>query len=240
MRIISIQIINKKNAGCKMIKDKGKTKRVFTGKELIRFIEIVKGHRYETAFLLMLTTGIAPSELVALRWRDIREYHAIINKRGRFKNGIMAFAPYTKVSNKIRPIPLNRTVFNLLDVKMKKQIVCCSIPQEFRELVFLTERGYPYHIPDLIRSFNRLVAKEFNSPKMCILQNTAQFFIETQTRALVAKCILGNGEYGYVDYEPNERAIVGYGIQIINSKWDKLLEDSKKYKICRFFGTDNT
>lgn len=58
-----------------VIKPKGqppKETRSLTPKEQADFLELIKGSKYETFFRIMLFCGLRPSEVLNLRWTDIR------------------------------------------------------------------------------------------------------------------------------------------------------------------------
>lgn len=159
-----------------MSKIKGKTTETFSEEQIFDFINSISQHRYRTAFLLMLTAGLSARELVGLRWQDLNSYCAFIQGYGTFKNGVYEFTEYDKFNSKFRVVPLITCIAEELYLLKQERIKDKSVQAVYQTLVFLTDKGKPYQITDLIRNFNRLYYNIY-SPQMCILQNTAKMYM---------------------------------------------------------------
>jgi integrase len=155
-------------------KQKKKEIRVLTLQEQSDFIEAIKGHRLEAAFILDLFTGLRVGELVALKWSDIDLKEGILKVRENVqrirvegassKTQLIYGEPKTEKGK--RSIPLLEEVVQILKEHKKRQLeeeVKAGPLYEGKDkeerLIFCTELGKQLEIRNLQRTFYLLIEK---------------------------------------------------------------------------------
>ncbi|WP_130806480.1 tyrosine-type recombinase/integrase [Senegalia massiliensis] len=161
---------------CKSIKLPKKVKEesftVFTLDEQKQFIEGIKDHKYEMAFLLNLSTGLRLGELLALKWDDIDFTNntltinksikrvTFVDKEGKRNNRIIEQTPKTESSNRTVPIPDN--IINKLKKYKVKQLETKLKNKEFYEeknYIFCDKYGHPLDPKNIPRNFKSVLKK---------------------------------------------------------------------------------
>lgn len=139
-----------------------------------RFLEHALPTRYGVLFALALTTGLRPSEYLALRWSDFCwEDETVTVKRTLEKGRGWTFAP-TKRARSRRQVKLESWVAHRLrHLYRREQSIPDSSPPTTRP-IFRTRRGQPINSDSLAREFKRLLG-EAGLPPMCLysLRHTA-------------------------------------------------------------------
>lgn len=161
---------------CKSIRLPKETKTesytVFTLDEQMKFLEAIKGHKYEVAFKLALGTGLRLGELLALKWTDIDFINntvtvnksikrvTYVDKNGKRENKIIEQTPKTETSYRTIPIPEN--IINDLKLYMKKQTKYKKDNKEFyndNDYIFCDKFGNPLDPKLLPRNFKSVLKK---------------------------------------------------------------------------------
>lgn len=162
---------------CKSIRLPKETKSesytVFTLDEQMKFLEAIRGHKYEMAFKLNLGTGLRLGELLALKWTDIDFINntltvnksikrvTFVDKNGNRENKIIEQTPKTETSYRTIPIPKN--IMNNLKLYMKKQSAIEKENEEFYnnsvDYIFCNKFGNPLDPKLLPRNFKSVLRK---------------------------------------------------------------------------------
>ena len=148
--------------------------RVLPPQDARRFLEHALPTRYGVLFALALTTGLRPSEYLALRWSDFCwEDETVTVKRTLEKGRGWTFAP-TKRARSRRQVKLESWVaYRLRHLYRREQSIPDSSPPTARP-IFRNRRGQPINSDSLAREFKRLLG-EAGLPPMCLysLRHTA-------------------------------------------------------------------
>ncbi len=144
---------------------------VFTLEEQEKFLQAIKGHKYELAFKLNLGTGLRLGELLALKWTDIDFINntvsvnksikrvTFVDKDGNRENKIIEQTPKTKTSYRTVPIPEN--IMKELKTYMKKQYRFKKDNEFYNDndYIFCDEFGNPLDPKLLPRNFKSILKK---------------------------------------------------------------------------------
>jgi integrase len=155
--------------------------RVLAPDEARRFLSLALPTKYGTLFALALTTGLRPSEYLALRWSDFcPEDETVTVKRTLEKGRGWTFAP-TKRARSRRQVKLESWVaYRLRHLYRREQSIPDSSPPTARP-IFRTRRGQPINSDSLAREFKRILGEAGLEPmRLYDLRHTAA------TLALVA------------------------------------------------------
>ena len=139
-----------------------------------RFLEHALPTRYGVLFALALTTGMRPSEYLALRWSDFCwEKETVTVKRTLEKGRGWTFAP-TKRARSRRQVKLESWVARRLwHLYIRERSRPDSSPPTARP-IFLTRRGQPINSDSLAREFKRLLHEAALPPlRLYDLRHTA-------------------------------------------------------------------
>ncbi len=139
-----------------------------------RFLEHALPTRYGLLFALALTTGLRPSEYLALRWSDINwEKKTVTVARTLEKGRGWTFAP-TKRARSRRQVKLESWVARRLwHLYIRERSVPDSSPPTARP-IFRTRRGQPINSDSLAREFKRLLDEAALPPlRLYDLRHTA-------------------------------------------------------------------
>ncbi|MCC5910054.1 MAG: site-specific integrase [Clostridiaceae bacterium] len=147
-------------------KDKKEIK-VLTTEEQRKFIETIKGHRLEAAFLLNISTGVRVGELLGLTWNNVNFNEGtikIIQTVGRVKNqetgrsSLQFDTPKTEKSKRVIPL-LPQVITALEKHKTLQQEHMTTIGEGYApyNLVFCTELGNPIDPKNYDRSFKGIL-----------------------------------------------------------------------------------
>ena len=110
------------------------------------FLKYAKGHRYENQYRFILQTGLRTGELTALKWSDIdfEKRKLSVNRSmdyRKFQGGWGIGEPKTKSGKRI--IPLTEEAIRILLDQRSKNSRLKMIQMEWREYVFLSDKGMP-------------------------------------------------------------------------------------------------
>ncbi len=146
--------------------------RVLKPDEARRFLEHALATRYGVLFALALTTGLRPSEYLALRWSDIDwEKKTVTVVRTLVKGSGWSFSPTKRPSSR-RQVKLETWVASQLRQLVALDTV--SPDSDAAQQVFKTRCGRPMNSDYLAREFKRLL-REAGLPQMRLydLRHTA-------------------------------------------------------------------
>ena len=131
--------------------------RVFGPDEARRFLEHALATRYGVLFALALTTGLRPSEYLALRWSDFCwEDETVTVKRTLEKGRGWTFAP-TKRARSRRQVKLESWVARRLRHLYIRERSIADLSSLSARPIFRTRRGQPINSDSLAREFKRLL-----------------------------------------------------------------------------------
>ena len=125
---------------------KKKVREVLTKEAQQKFLQYIKGHRYEYQFKFILQTGLRIGELTGLKWEDVNfEKRTItINRTMQYVvgKGIWRTGEPKSHAGK-RTIPLTNEAIKILKCQKEKNSALKVIPLEWRDYVFLNNNGMP-------------------------------------------------------------------------------------------------
>jgi integrase len=163
-------------AGVDLPRVKRKEMEALSVDECRRFLSVAEESEWYALFALALTTGMRPSEYLALRWSDIdwKRGAVSVSRTIQVSGSAWAFDD-TKRKRSRRVVKLQSFVLSALEILKEKQAKggegnCCPA----NELVFTTESGMPLRQKVVKREFRRLLAKaEIRSVRLYDLRHTA-------------------------------------------------------------------
>ena len=132
--------------------------------EAQRFLSAAKLNRWHALFALMLSTGLRPSEALALKWEDIdfqRHVIRVQRKLTRVKGGFLFEPPKTKRSRRVVDFPVSLT--DVLLEHQAKQAELGEIDPNL-SLVFAGETGQPAHERNILKRHYRPLLKAADLP----------------------------------------------------------------------------
>jgi len=151
--------------GAELPRSKHKEALVLTAEEVTRFVSVLRGTRHEVLFLVALTTGMRPSEYLALHWKDIDLDTARIQVRRsidwRRKEKWEFSEPKTTRSRRSIPIPeevVNR-IHKHRRVQAEERLKAGPGWGNYN-LVFCDRRGEPLDRQNLLRRRLRPLLKK--------------------------------------------------------------------------------
>lgn len=143
-------------SGAELPRSQQEETRALSLEEVGRFVEALHGHRHEALFLVALTTGMRPSEYLALQWQDIDFESGRIEVRRSLdwrKRDSWSFTE-TKTKRSRRSIPIPSQVLTLLQHHKKAQAerrLKAGPEWMDHNLVFCNRRGEPLSRQNLLR-----------------------------------------------------------------------------------------
>lgn len=141
----------------------------FTPEQSDQFLEIVRGDKHEALFVLALTTGARPGELMALQWRDVqfvekkvtiqRALHRTKRKSGEDGKTWMLREPKTAGSRRTLSIP-TIAVTALEKHRADQRTLKKFVGDKWVEMnfVFTSDVGTPLDISNVLHHFQRICA----------------------------------------------------------------------------------
>jgi integrase len=117
---------------------------VFTAEEARRFCEAVRDDKWETLFVLLIHTGLRPSEALGLKWADLdtgnlRVQRSLVRVAGR-----QPFLEDTKTPKGRRLIPVGTQALDALQQHRRKQVewrLRLGVAYDDQGLIFANETG---------------------------------------------------------------------------------------------------
>jgi integrase len=148
--------------------------RVLNPDEAKRFLEHAERTRYGVLFALALTTGMRPSEYLALRWSDINfEEETVTVVRTLEKGSGWKFA-LTKRARSRRPVKLESWVLSRLRQMRLLEMGSPSKELNATRQIFKSRAGRPINSDYLAREFKRLLGEAGLPPmRLYDLRHTA-------------------------------------------------------------------
>lgn len=153
--------------------------RVFTFEETRRFLQAAQDDRLFPVFLLAVTSGLRPSEYLALRWDDLDLKKGMLAVRRTLEQDREdGWIPEeTKRAGSRRTVKLQDTMITaLLEPRDRQTFQRKAAGDRWRDhgLVFATSVGTPIHERNLVRDFKRIVdAAGLPSIRLYDLRHTA-------------------------------------------------------------------
>jgi integrase len=144
-------------------KIKNNERRILNLPEARRFLESVKGERFEGFFTLLLTTGARPEEAIGLRWKDVDFEKGLIYIKQvviphRSGGGFQFGDPKTAKSK--RTIPLTVSLIDFLQSHREKQLeLKSSVKWQNYDLVFASNVGTPLQSKRIFEHFKLMLDK---------------------------------------------------------------------------------
>jgi integrase len=163
-------------AGVDLPRVKRKEMEALSVEECRRFLSVAEGSEWYALFALALTTGMRPSEYLALKWSDIdwQRGAASVSRTIQESGTVWAFDD-TKRKRSRRVVKLQGFVMDALRSLIEERTAvgkgnCCST----NELIFVTGSGMPLRQRVVKREFRRLLAKAgIRSVRLYDLRHTA-------------------------------------------------------------------
>jgi integrase len=167
---------------------------------LKKFLEEIKGNPYENQYRFVLQTGIRAGELVGLKWSDIDVKNECFQVQRTMcyiseEKGWRIGEPKSKAGK--RTIPLTKEALAILKNQKEKMNNLKVIPLEWREYVFLNEKGELIHNNTYLASM-LWICKKLRIPRftMHILRHTfASRCISNGMSPKVLQTILGHAKF---------------------------------------------
>ena len=129
-----------------------------------KFIEAIKGHRFETLFIVALFTGMRQGEILGLEWKcvDFNRGTILINKQlqhEKVKNGRYVFAPLKNdKARTITPAPWIMSLLRTHKIKQTESRLKAGELWEDNDLVFCDESGHNLAIFTVYRDFKKIAS----------------------------------------------------------------------------------
>jgi integrase len=163
-------------AGVDLPRVKRKEMEALSVQECRRFLSVAEASEWHALFALALTTGMRPSEYLALKWSDIdwQRGAASVSRTIQVSGAGWEFDD-TKRKRSRRVVKLQSFVLAALEILKEKQAMggagnCCPA----NELIFVTESGMPLRQKVVKREFWKLLAKAgTRSVRLYDLRHTA-------------------------------------------------------------------
>ena len=134
---------------------------VLEPKELVCFLENIKGNRYELIYVLALKSGLRRGELLGLRWKDIdftKDYINVRQQLVKTSDGVMISAP--KSNRSFRRVIIDQDMVERLRkhkaYQNTQKLKACEAWQD-NDLVFCSGTGQPIPPNTISQAFRRLI-----------------------------------------------------------------------------------
>jgi integrase len=143
-------------SGAELPRSRQKEAQVLTVEEVARFVNVLSGTRHEVLLLVALTTGMRPSEYLALQWKDIDFDGSRIQVRRSLdwrRKGQWEFSE-PKTARSRRSIPFPKEVLDRLQHQRRvqaEQRLKAGPDWRNHNLVFSDRRGEPFDRQNLLR-----------------------------------------------------------------------------------------
>jgi integrase len=161
-------------SGAELPRAKQKEAQVLNVEEVTEFVRVLRGNRHEVLFLVALTTGMRPSEYLALQWNDI-EFDSsriqVLRSLDWRRKGQWEFSG-PKTARSRRSIPIPAEVLNRLQEHRRFQAeerLKVGPSWNDHSLVFCDRKGEPLDRQNLLRRHLRpLLKKAETSPDLTL------------------------------------------------------------------------
>jgi integrase len=151
-------LLQNPSAGVELPKQARSEMRVMTPEEVRRFLQQALATRYGVVFAVAVTTGMRPSEYLALRWADINWNCGTVTVARTLEKGSggWRFAD-TKRARSRRVIKLQNWVTGLLSRSHDLQLVRNTLSTAAAGQMFKTNSGQPINSDYLARQFKQIL-----------------------------------------------------------------------------------
>ena len=152
-------------SGAELPRTKHKETRALSVEEVARFVKVLHGTRHEVLLLVALTTGMRPSEYLALRWKDVDFDNAriqVLRSLDWRRKGQWEFSE-PKTARSRRSIPIPAEVLDRLRRHRKIQAeerLKAGPDWGNHNLVFCDRRGAPLDRQNILRRHLRPLLKK--------------------------------------------------------------------------------
>jgi integrase len=142
--------------------------RAMSAEQVQKLLRAAAGTRFEALWQFALDTGMRPEEYLAIRWSDIRDGIARVERAvtRRIHGGGYHFIE-TKTPQSRRSIPLSRTTIRALERHRKAQLeqrMSAGKAWKDLDLVFANQRGEPLNDNNLLKKYLRPLLEKANLP----------------------------------------------------------------------------
>jgi integrase len=169
--------------------------------QVMQFLLVAKGHRFEALFNLAIKTGMRQGEILGLKWSDISWQGSslrVLRKVYREKGKGRVFSP-PKTRAGLRTIPLGSETLRLLQEHRKQQEVQKVLAGDrWREhgLIFPSKVGTPYSASSLLNDYKEVLeAAGLPQVRFHALRHTAaSIMLNRGVPPFVVSKILGHSE----------------------------------------------
>jgi len=150
-------------------REEKKEMRALSPDEAARFMEIIIYSKHKAFFSLLISTGMRPSEALALKWKDIdmENSRLTVNRvLSRTRNqGWKLEEPKTTRSRRTIPIP-KQTLEDLKEYQQEQKEIKMKHRKTYNDMdfVFASETGEPLHERSLIGRHFKPLLKDANLP----------------------------------------------------------------------------
>lgn len=146
-----------------------KEKYVPSKEEMALFLEWSKDHYLHNAFIIQVSTGLRPGELLGLMVQDIdfSQKTINVNRTLHYKNTLddkkaHYFLGEPKTATSVRTVPMSSVCEEAIrrQLEQRKSIILDNIiNDEFKDLLFFNKRGNPMNITTYGRSVKQVIRK---------------------------------------------------------------------------------
>jgi integrase len=161
-------ILSEPTQGVQLPREQRPQMSVLTTEQARLFLKVASHSRYGCLFAVALTTGMRPSEYLAVRWRDIdwdRGTLGVVRSIHRH-DGQWTFTDTKRVRSR-RIVKLQRWILELLKKrKGEADTAGGTPPSAFAELIFTTTRGEPINEEYLVKKHFKPLLREAGLPNI--------------------------------------------------------------------------
>ena len=157
-----------------------KKREALTREEQSRLLSCMKGKKYENIFRFILLTALRIGELIGLRWQDIDFDRKMlkVERTMEYRDGSWEIGP-PKSDAGYRSIPLSDEAIRILQEERAKQKAMKTVQIEWRDQVFLSNKGKPISDGTYQAALHRI----------CAEANVRQITPHTLRHTFATRCI---------------------------------------------------